>query len=68
MDDIEKKNQKNYDIVMNNSINFIKSDLLSKAKKIDKLQINKNESESSSSSSDDDSSDNSSSSDDSSDS
>lgn len=66
IDEIEKKNQKNYDIIINNSINFIKSDLLSKAKKIDKLQIDK--SESSSSSSDDDSSDSSSSSDNSSDS
>lgn len=34
MDEIEIKNKKNYDLIINNSINFIKSDLLSKAKKI----------------------------------
>lgn len=34
MDEIEMKNKKNYDLIINSSINFIKSDLLSKAKKI----------------------------------
>jgi hypothetical protein len=34
MDEIEMKNKKNYDLLINNSINFIKSDLLSKAKRI----------------------------------
>jgi len=39
IDDIEIKNKKNYDLIINNSINFIKSDLLSKAKKIEEMQI-----------------------------
>ncbi len=39
VDEIEIKSRKNYDILVNNSINFIKSDLLSKAKKIEQMQI-----------------------------
>jgi len=31
IDDIELKQQKNYDLVINNSIKFIKTDLLNKA-------------------------------------
>ena len=38
VDDIEKKAQKNYDIVMSNSIKFIKTDLLNKAMKLQKIQ------------------------------
>lgn len=57
MDDIERKSQKNYDLIINSSINFIKSDLLSKAKQIEEMQITqKDESSSSSSSSGSDSS------------
>jgi hypothetical protein len=64
MDEIEMKSKKNYELLINNSINFIKSDLLSKAKKIEEMQIQE-ESESSSDSSSDRSSDSSSSSEDS---
>ena len=39
MDEIEMKSKKNYELIINNSINFIKSDLLSKAKKIQEMQI-----------------------------
>ena len=38
MDDIEKKAQKSYDMVIGNSIKFIKTDLLTKAMKLQKIQ------------------------------
>jgi hypothetical protein len=53
MDEIEMKSKKNYDLIINNSINFIKSDLLSKARKIEEMQIEEESSGSSSDSSSD---------------
>jgi hypothetical protein len=52
MDEIETKSKKNYELIINNSINFIKSDLLSKAKKIEEIQIQEESDSNSSSSSD----------------
>lgn len=52
MDEIEMKSKKNYELIINNSINFIKSDLLSKAKKIQEMQIQVESGSSSDSSSD----------------
>ena len=55
IDDIELKHKKNYDMVIANSVKFIKSDMINKAKDIQKMQeeLEEFESESSSGSSSD---------------
>ena len=38
IDEVEKKHQKNYDLIMNNPVNFVKTDIINKMKKVKMLQ------------------------------
>ena len=38
MDELEMKYQKNYDVIMKNPVNFIKTDMINKIKNIQKMQ------------------------------